>query len=55
MESQSEAVRQDRRSVKDGIVEVKQESAIAKQAGNKGGEDEGRFFEASWRTWIISC
>lgn len=43
MESQLEAVRQEIRSAKDEIVEVKQELAIAKQAGNKGGEKEVRF------------
>ncbi|KAL0024981.1 hypothetical protein WJX77_008277 [Trebouxia sp. C0004] len=43
MESQSEAVKQDIRGVKDEIVEVKQELAIAKQAGNKGDEEEVRF------------
>ena len=43
MESQLEAVRQNIRSVKDEILEVKQELAIAKQAGNKGGEEEVRF------------
>ncbi|KAL0043295.1 hypothetical protein WJX79_000713 [Trebouxia sp. C0005] len=43
MESQLEAVRQEIRSAKDEIVEVKQDLAIAKQAGNKGGEKEVRF------------
>ena len=43
MDSQLEAVRQDIRSVKDKIVEIEQELAIAKQAGNKGGEEEVRF------------
>ncbi|DBA87278.1 TPA: hypothetical protein ACH3X1_004340 [Trebouxia sp. C0004] len=52
MESQTEAVRQDIRGVKDEKVEVKQELAIAKQelaiakqAGNKGGEEEVRFLQ----------
>ncbi|DBA90914.1 TPA: hypothetical protein ACH3X1_016120 [Trebouxia sp. C0004] len=43
MDSQLEAVRQDIRSVKDNIVEIEQELAIAKQAGNKGGEEVVRF------------
>ena len=43
MESLLEAVRQDICSAKDEIVEVKQELAIAKQVGNKGGEEEVRF------------
>ncbi|DBB06105.1 TPA: hypothetical protein ACH3X3_009664 [Trebouxia sp. C0006] len=43
MESLLEAVRQDICSDKDEIVEFKQELAIAKQVGNKGGEEEVRF------------
>lgn len=43
MESLLEAVRQDICSAKDEIVEVKQELAIAKQAGKKGGGEEARF------------
>ncbi len=43
MDGQLEAVRQDIRSVKDEIVEVKQELAIAKQAENK--EKEKLLFE----------
>ena len=43
MESQWEAVRQDIRSAKHEVVEVKQDLAIAKQADNKGGKEEVRF------------
>ena len=43
MESQLEEVRHRIRKAEDEIVEVKQELAIAKQAGNKGGEEEVRF------------
>ena len=43
MESQLEEVRDKIRKAEDEIVEVKQELAIAKQAGNKGGEEEDRF------------
>ena len=42
MESQLEKVRHKIRKAEDEIVEVKQELAIAKQAGNKG-EEEVRF------------
>ena len=43
MESQLEEVRHRIRKAEDEIVLVKQELAIAKQAGNKGGEEEVRF------------
>ena len=43
METQLEEVRYRIRKAEDEIVEVKQELAIAKQAGNKGGEEEVRF------------
>ena len=43
MESQLEEVRHRIRKAEDEIVVVKQELAIAKQAGNKGGEEEVRF------------
>ena len=41
MDDQLEAVRQDTRSVKDKIVKMEQDLAIAKQSGNKGGERGG--------------
>ncbi|DBA78580.1 TPA: hypothetical protein ACH3X1_008513 [Trebouxia sp. C0004] len=43
MDDQLEAVRQDIRSVKDKIVKTEQDLAIAKQAENKGGEEEVKF------------
>ena len=43
MESQLEAVRQDIRSAKDKILETEQDLTIAKQAGNRGGEEEVKF------------
>ena len=43
MKSQLEEVRHKIRKAEDEIVDVKQELAIAKQAGNKGGEEEVRF------------
>ena len=43
MDDQLEAVRQDIRSVKDKIVKIERDLAIAKQSGNKGGEEELRF------------
>ena len=43
MDDQLEAIRQDIRSVKDKIVKIEQDLAIAKQSGNKGGEEEVRF------------
>ena len=48
MESLLKAVRQDICSAKDEIVEVKQNLPIAKQAGDKGGEEEARFL----RRWL---
>ena len=43
MESQLEAVQHRIRKAEDEIVEIKQELTIAKQAGNKGGEEEVKF------------
>ena len=43
MESQLEAVRQDICSVKDKIMAIEQDLVIAKQSGNKGGEEEVNF------------
>ena len=43
MESQLKAVRQDICSVKDKIMAIEQDLAIANQSGNRGGEVEVNF------------